>query len=697
MSQKSAMTSVLDGLKESIAARKEQIKTAELSTTQGTAESAAPGVTADDPEVAACKPAGNGMPADPGKNLITELGVEVTEKVPGQPDPSEEKDETKETSPESKLANLHTLQARVSSVVKVAADQVTAYLEQKKAEGTPAPGSDDPQSVPPIPSGGGKDLTLGGGAKMDTSASAPQIPGTDGVTQTDVPSGKASTDLPQGPQEQKVGAAELDLDALANKIAMASHHYGIGQAMGYQAASLFNRDPKDGIDKTASASVSNEMVRKIAAAGANEALALGVQNGIFTEKQATELQKLAGIAPHPVDVAIAKYQAKVAGLMKSASLSPEKAVEFISKVAMHDEAGAAAMAGGDPAATGSVQPEMQDVVAQIAQAVESGQMTEEQALQVLQELGIPVDQILAQQGGGAGAPMTGADPMAAAGGAPPPAGLPAGAGGPPPVDPAAAMGGAPAPGGVPPMSDPAAAAEVAGAMGAGGPPAGGPAGGPPADPAAAMGGDPAAAMGGGAPAPGAGGPPPGAGAPPEGKPEGGKSEGGDKKEEGGDKKSDDKKDEGKKDDGGDKKSDDKKDDKKPEGESKSAAQSINKVADAGIDPTMTSAGGGAAAPMDPAAGGGDPAAAMGDPGAGGAGGQDPQALLQQIVQDLQAAVSAGMMSEEDAQKVLADLSGGGAPADPSAGAAAPPAPGGDPGANAAPGGQAMPPPAAPVA
>lgn len=706
MPKKTAMTSVLDGLKESIAARKDQLKTASagsISTTQGTSEGSAPSPSSD-AEVGEILPHGNAVPAEPKDNLISEKGVEVGKPVPGQPTPSEEQKERKETSPGTKLAatDFAGMRNHLAGVLKTAADNVAQFLEQKKtaaakaaSDGTPAPGSDDPATIPPIPTGG-KDLSLGGGAKADTSTSAPKVEGVQGVTQTEVSGGKPNTDLEQGAQEQKVGGA-IDLDALATKVAQATHHYGVGQALGYQLISLLNGGAAGGNDKTASANqpINEQVIQKIAFAGANDILSFAVGKGLITQVQAQSIQKEAGIAPHPLDVAIQAYQTKVASLMQAKKLTPETAAQFISKVAMHDKT-ANEMVGGDPAAAGAVQPEMEQIVAQVAQAVESGQMSEDQALQLLQELGIPVDQILAAQGGGApggdpaagGAPM-GADPMAAAAGAgaPPAADPMAGAGGGAPagVDPAiaAAVGGAG--GGAPPMSDPAAAAgapaaaaEVAGAMGAGG----------------------------GAPPPGAGAPPAAAGGPPAGGPPAGgpPSEGGGEKKpsEGGEKKSEggEKKDDGKKSEGGEKKDEGKKDEgkkdegKKSEGECKEAGK---KNAN---DPAAMAA---AADPAAAMAGGGDPAAAMagGDPAAAAGGGgapQDPQALLQQIVTDLEAAVQAGLMTQEQAQEVLAELTGGaGGGADPAAAGAAPAA---DPAAAAMAGGgdpAAAPAPAAPVA
>jgi len=608
MKKTSAMTQVLDGLQATIAARKLQlgkIASDSLSTTQGTSESSAPSPSSD-PIVGEILPHGNSVPAAPKDNLISSQGVEVGQSLPNQANPTEEEMKRQETSPETKLGaatDFAALRNRLSGVVKVAADKVALYIEQKKAgDGTPAPGSDDPASIPPIPTGG-KDLSLGGGAKADTSTTVPKIDGVQGVSQATVSPGKSDTDLQQGTQEQKVGGV-IDLDALAAKVAMVSHHYGIGQAIGYQIQSMVNGGDNTKTAGANPAPINEATIHKIAADGANDILSFGVANGIITLDQAQSIQKKAGIAPHPVDVAIHNYQTKVAALMAKHQMSPDKTAAFIRKVAMNEDP--AAVMGGDPAAAQSagadVQPELQQVVAEIAAAVESGQMSEEQALAMMQQLGIPVEQILAQQGGGA--PM--GDPAAGAGA-------------------------------VPPMSDPAAAAEITGAM-AGGAPAG------PADPAAASGGAPAPA-----------GPP--AGAPPAA-PEGGekkpeeKPEGGEKKSEG------EKKPEGgeKKEEGGEKKDDDKKDDSKKEG----AAKKAN-------DPMA------APVPADPAAGGApvDPMAAGGDPAAGAAGG-DPQQLLEQIIQDLQAAVAAGMMTEEQAQAVLSDLAGGGAPAgDPAAGGAAP--------------------------
>lgn len=776
MAKKSAMTSVLTGLQETLAARRAQLNKAAsdggLSTTQGTSEGGVASPSTE-PILSDILPSTT-VPGEPAKDLAGELGVPTGTPVPGQPSPSETEKERKEQSPDSKLASLGALSERLAGLIKNAADKVAADLA-KKADGLPAPGSDDPATVPPIPSGG-KDLSEGGGGTNTDTKEVPKVLGVQGVTQTEIFSGKSEGGLTQGATEQKVGAA-IDLDELSNKIAQASHHYGIGQALGYQLVSMMDV----GKAKTAAAELpaaNDEAFRKVAYKAANDVLALGFQAGIITEAQATAIQKQAGITPHPLDVAINKYQAKVAALMKDKNFTPDATVRFISKLAMHDDAGAAAMAGGDPAAGGQVQPEMHEVVAQIAQAVESGQMSEEQAMQVLQELGIPVEDILAAQqgaGGMEGAVPPGADPAAAGG---------AGPGMPPGADPAMAGGAASAASGgpVPQMDDPAAAAAVGGAIdpaAAGGAPPAGPAGGPPPpDIAAVMGGAPA-----GAP-PGAGGPPPeiaaggggeGGGAAPEKKSEGD----GEKKEKSDDKKDD--KGDGKKEE----KKDDKKDDDKKEASRKVAAglakavgftllhnevvdqyqwrhdptKLISKVAfltpsDAlqhaianrnhpqlkqafdmmqaapgtgapgsgpvpaavnsllhGVGNAAKSLPGTAAGlvkPLLPAPGAptiagalpkkadGDPMAAMGGApppeamppeGAapagpeGGAGG-DPQQLLQQIVQDLQAAVQGGMMTEQQAQEVLSELAGGGAGGDPAAQGAPAPAPTPDPAAGA---------------
>ena len=226
------MTSVLDGLKETIAQRKLQTKNASesISTTQGTSEGNAPGQSSD-PEVGDILPHGNAVPAEPKDNLISEKGVEVGKPVPGQPTPSEEEKQRKETSPETKLAaagEFANLRNHLAGVLKTAADKVAGYVESQKraGDGTPAPGSDDPAGVPPIPSGG-SDMSLGNKQKADTSGSVPKIDGAQGVTQTTVPAGKSKTNLEQGTQEQKVGGATLDLDELASKVAMVTHHLSL--------------------------------------------------------------------------------------------------------------------------------------------------------------------------------------------------------------------------------------------------------------------------------------------------------------------------------------------------------------------------------------------------------------------------------------------------------------------------------------
>jgi len=382
-------------------------KQASLSAQQGKINEQTVPQGKSDPEVGEILPHGNQVPAEPTPDL-TQTGVETGEKLPGQTSPTETKRKREEISPEAKLASVTDLGERLATNLKLAA-QMLANEKAKSAaapinNNVPAPGSDDPAGVPSIPTGG-KDLSEGGG-HQNTDAGKPVIQGVKEVTKTEISKGDA---LPSGQGTQEK-AAELNLELVGQKIAEFSHRYQLGHQVGQTLVGLIKEAavqtlPHEERQKQAAA---REL--EIVANSANALVDLGVRSGIITDKQASDLMAVAGFQPSPLVLAISNLQEKIAGLIGTPVV---QANDFLCKVAAAENPAAveAPQGGQGQVDPGQLQAAIGQLIAELHQAVQSGQMTEEQALQLLREQGLPVEEMMggAQDGAPAGAPAGGPD------------------------------------------------------------------------------------------------------------------------------------------------------------------------------------------------------------------------------------------------------------------------------------------------
>lgn len=500
-------------------------KSASIPTEQGTTEQSNVSLPSSDPEVKDMLPGGGNTQGAPPSDL-TGGGVATGEKMPGATEPPKEEKERKEVSPETKLAGVSPeiaeLQNRLGGNLKLAADLLAAELNPQAKQEPKVEGPKTAEATSLGEKETAPDNSLGNDVKNDdTSTPVIKNAPVTGVTQTEVkPATEPSTT--QGPAEKSPDSklAGIDMDELAKKVASCMQDVEAGRKMAHNVVGLLGdiAHPDYQDREKLAAAVQEHSIP----ATANALMDLGVQSGIISQKQAEDLMKAAGFEENPVVTAIKNLNLKVAAVAQS-SLSDEQKLAFMNKVAemgADPNAGAAAAeaAGGQPPVDPSeLHGAIGELINQLMQAVQSGQISEEQAMEILKQQGIPVDELLAQAGGG--------DPAAGAGD-------PAAAGG----DPAASLGATIG------ADDPAAGAPAAPAA-------------PAAPEAPAIGGDPAVIA---PPTPTPDSAPAGDSAPAEKKEE--KSEG--KSEEKKEEKSDDKKDE---------KKEEKKDDDKPDDKAKEAA------------------------------------------------------------------------------------------------------------------------------
>ena len=433
-------------------------KSASLPTEQAIAKETSISLPSSDPEVKESLPSA-GVPASPKPDL-TDTGVEAGQSMPGANlnPPTEEKNR-KETSPSSKLAassEISEIQTRLAEGLKKLAAEI------KTSSDNTVTSLGEKQENP--------DGSLGNGTKADTSGATPKVEGVTGVTQTD-PGGSPKAPGPQGPSESSVKVAEdgsvtisspsikteksqikeekvklasgeevqINLDALGQKVAEYSQDVMAGRAMAHEIIGLINGIGSPEFSdrhKLAEAVHANTMVSTI-----QGLVGAGLEAQIITQKQADSLMELAGFTQNPLFSAIKNVQEKMAAL-DEAKFTKEQKIAFVEKLASPEEAMAAAGGAPPPVDPAAMQGAIGELLAQLEQAVQSGQITEEQALQILQENGVPIDQIL----GSAGAAPAGAAP----------------AGDPAAIDPAAA---APSIGGdpaviAPPTPSPASAPEA---------------------------------------------------------------------------------------------------------------------------------------------------------------------------------------------------------------------------------------------
>ena len=411
MSKQGTFESVRLGMSQHL---KSAAKTAGITTEQGKREETSVPAGKSDPEVAEILPGGNGVPAAPTPDLHDERGVVSGEKLPDQPTPSEKKLERKEVSPETKLAGLSTLADRLASNLKLAADQTRTELEKAGGleHGTgvsnslPVATIGDEGGIPPLPTGG-KDMTLGNDVKNE--GGAPQVTGTIGVTETAVPTGSAIT-TEQGTHEK---GAELDINVLGTKVAEFSQRYQFGYELGRNVAANMKQAAQGGSTKIAA----NEELA-IVGNTANALMDLALQSGVMTQKQASDLMALAGFSPSPIVLAIQDVQTKFAQL-DATTLPLDVKLDYVKKCAGAEAGPDMDAAQASPAAAAVPPQDMQASIAQMImelyKAVEAGQLTDEQALQILREQGLPVDDLLGLAGEGSNAaPEAGAAGGAAA-------------------------------------------------------------------------------------------------------------------------------------------------------------------------------------------------------------------------------------------------------------------------------------------
>jgi hypothetical protein len=401
-------------------------------------ESKAP-ISTSDAEVKDALPSG-GQPGSREVGDLTNVGVGAGQSLPGvNTNPPAEEKERKETSPETKLAgidpSLESLRARLAGNIKLAANHLVAAEAATPTEKTAVEISSLGQAQTPT------DSALSASTKADTSTATPVISGVTGISQAN-PGAGVSDATKQGPEEKSAavgGIAPADLDAISQKVAQFTHDYSAGRSIAAALLSKMAAPSPEEVDheKFAAAVENATMISTI-----NAVMDGGVSRGIITPKQAGELAAMAGLRENPLALAIEGVQQKLAELVNSNVGTREQKIAFLEKIADEDPNAATAAAGGQP----PMDPEqlkaaIGQLLQELHQAVQSGQMTEEQAMGVLQQLGLPVG------GDEGGAPGD-------AGGAPPDAG--GAPGGPPGGGPAVADpqdGGGPSglpPGGGPP-------------------------------------------------------------------------------------------------------------------------------------------------------------------------------------------------------------------------------------------------------
>ena len=433
---------------------REHIKLAKLASSQEQdtgSEHKAPSASSD-AEVKDALPAG-GNPSGRGVTDLTNTGVGAGQSLPGvNLNPPTEEKERKETSPETKLAaidpGLISLRDRLAGNLKLAAEMLipAAPSAAKKTAATISSLGEAQKPTDPV---------LSASTTADTSTTTPVVTGVTGVSQAD-PSPGAPSPGKQGPEEKSAELSPETLDAIAQKTAQFTGDYNVGRTI---AAALMSKlaapSPEElDRDKLAAAVENATMIST-----ANAMLSAGVEKGVITHKQADDLASLLGLNVNPLNAAVEAVQQKLAELVQSPIGTNEQKLAFLEKIADEDPGAAAAAAGGQP----PVDPEqlkaaIGQLLGELQQAVQSGQMSEEQAVGILQQLGLPV-------GGEGGDPGAGGAPPDAGGGAPPadpsdtgaPSGMPGGAapaedaggGSPIPPDAGAAAGAAEAAGGPP--------------------------------------------------------------------------------------------------------------------------------------------------------------------------------------------------------------------------------------------------------
>lgn len=451
----------------------------------GRTETGAP-IGKSDPEVTAALPNGGQMPGEPA-STIADRGVVAEESLPDQPKgiPTQGL-ERKEVSPSTKLAagSVDELVARLTGNLKLASEQkaqkppTTAELEKAPEAPATAPDTREEKKVEAPTTGDNK---LAADESAAPATEEPAAPTAEVQKEAAAPAADApvldidelaqktaeflryselgyeiSKSLFAQPEAEVKTAGynpvsdltEADLAALVDARSAELKTAGLtdeqitaqleldGQAFAQakQAELAIVNDTRDKIANFVFNAV-DEIAREgaLSIPQAEYVLAkLGFANP--TRDAADELrqaveQKIASL------VAEGKTEAEIADILQKDAEADAAALEAAAAGGGMPEGGAPevapdpAAAGVDPAAAGGAPDEAQlsqvitQAIAELEQAVQSGQITEDQAVQMLEEAGLDVNALLQAAGGGA-PDAGGLPPEAAPAGSEAPAGLP---------------------------------------------------------------------------------------------------------------------------------------------------------------------------------------------------------------------------------------------------------------------------------
>jgi hypothetical protein len=349
-------------------------------------------------------------PAETNQKLL-ERGVESGESLPDAPkNLPEEGLERKECSPESKIASpIDDLVSRLKANLKVAAEQAftTKEPEAKEPKKDPSEQKQEKVEVPSTEEAGdsGKEHE----EKLDKGATDNSIVSVaEPVTETGeaepaggtpeaaehIPVKDSVVSVAEPVTETGKTAAEVNVDELAQKTAEFLRYSELGYEM---AKAMFDTLPEQktaseqSIDEQAIEQAVAERVENLKQAGYND-------DQILAQLELDGRADAAALAGPSIEDLVNQ---KVAALQEL-GVSEEEIMKVLQKDA---EADSEALA-----------QQLHAVISELEQAVQAGQLTEEQALQLLEESGLNIQGLLATAQQGGEAPV---DP-AAAGAAPAP-------------------------------------------------------------------------------------------------------------------------------------------------------------------------------------------------------------------------------------------------------------------------------------
>ena len=368
-----------------------------ISQTTGTESSISP--PGSDAEVKELLPSG-GNPSGRGVSDLTGIGAAAGESLPGvNTSPKTEEKQREETSPETKLASqdpeLTVIQNRLAENLKLAAASLVAASQPQESVVQPKVAG-ELTSLGQIEQP--TDAALSSSNKADTSSSTPQIEGVKGLSQAEPVAGVSSEVSQQGPQEKAASenVSPENIEAISEKVAAFTSDYLLGRNL---AAAVLQKlaapqDPALVDQEKLAESVQNAAIISTA----NAMMSAGVERNVITQKQADDLMSLIGFRVNPVHAAIGVVQEKLAQLTNSPIGTNEQKLAFLEKLSEGPEAAVAAAGGEAPVDPQEIQAAIAQLLQELQQAVDSGQMTEDQALGLLQQLGLV---------GGEGAPPEG--------------------------------------------------------------------------------------------------------------------------------------------------------------------------------------------------------------------------------------------------------------------------------------------------